>query len=205
MLRLAPQGQVVNVLARILEMDARRVAASKPQAPPAEPTPLTPDELEWAVWQDMVEEPWKYGDDILEWLQVDEAVRSGPLANRPEAYWVAVQAELDRPAEAEYNPWRKVYAKIAREAARTGEKWWRRSDIQRIARRYHAAIRTVQAAIRGHQARMAATHRDCCMCLAHRVSPIRTDVGMMCRECAEQGPYTDITGPVSDPWNWHRA
>jgi hypothetical protein len=43
------------------------------------------------------------------------------------------------------------------------------------------------------------------MCLSHRICPLETDVGMMCRTCAEQGPHEDITGPVADPWNWFRA
>jgi hypothetical protein len=43
------------------------------------------------------------------------------------------------------------------------------------------------------------------MCLSHRICPLRTPVGMMCRACQEQGPYEDITGPVADEWNWFRA
>jgi hypothetical protein len=28
---------------------------------------------------------------------------------------------------------------------------------------------------------------------------------MMCRGCAEQGPYTEETGPLADPWSEFRA
>jgi hypothetical protein len=38
------------------------------------------------------------------------------------------------------------------------------------------------------------------MCLSHTICPFRTDAGLICRECQEQGPYVDITGPLSDPW-----
>jgi hypothetical protein len=43
------------------------------------------------------------------------------------------------------------------------------------------------------------------MCLSHRICPLQTGAGMMCRSCQEQGPYEDITGPVADEWNWFRA
>jgi hypothetical protein len=43
------------------------------------------------------------------------------------------------------------------------------------------------------------------MCLSHRISPLQTDVGMMCRGCAAQGPYDEETGPIADPWSEFRA
>ena len=41
------------------------------------------------------------------------------------------------------------------------------------------------------------------MCLSHRISPLKTNVGYMCRDCAQLGPYEDLV--EEDPWNWHRA
>lgn len=76
---------------------------------------------------------------------------------------------------------------------------------KKVAKKAKKAATLIQAAVRGHQARNQVEHMNCCMCLAHRVCPLKTDVGMMCIECAEQGPHEDITGPVADPWNWFRA
>lgn len=67
------------------------------------------------------------------------------------------------------------------------------------------AATAIQASVRGHKTRTTAKFRDCCMCLAHRVCPLHTDVGMMCRECAAQGPYAEETGPLADPWSEFRA
>ena len=82
---------------------------------------------------------------------------------------------------------------------------WFRRDIKRLVLRRRNALLLIQAVVRGHLVRSRVTFRDCCMCLSHRISPLKTDVGMMCSECAEQGPHEDITGPVADPWNWFRA
>jgi len=58
--------------------------------------------------------------------------------------------------------------------------------------------------VRGHLARVRnEDYRDCCMCLAHRFCTLSTDVGMMCRECAKDGPHADLTG-CDDPWDWFR-
>jgi hypothetical protein len=41
------------------------------------------------------------------------------------------------------------------------------------------------------------------MCLSHRICPLKTAVGFMCRDCAADGPFTDLA-PYDD-WGWHRA
>lgn len=84
--------------------------------------------------------------------------------------------------------------------------WWKRQEevevSERAFRREVAATR-IQAAIRGYLARSKLAWRDCCMCLAHRVCPLRTEKGYMCRDCGYDGPYTDIVD--YDEWNWYRA
>jgi hypothetical protein len=62
----------------------------------------------------------------------------------------------------------------------------------------------IQALWRGHSVRQRIPWRDCCMCLAHHISPIKTEVGFMCRECVRDGPYSDLVG-MDDPWDWFRA
>lgn len=82
--------------------------------------------------------------------------------------------------------------------------WLAMQDKEDAVVREAAAV-TIQAAVRGHQVRTAIRFHDCCMCLAHRICPLQTDVGMMCRACAAQGPYDEETGPLPDPWSEFRA
>lgn len=75
---------------------------------------------------------------------------------------------------------------------------------KKAAKKAKKAATLIQAAVRGHQTRSQQDFRDCCLCLTHRICPLKTDVGMMCRECGEQGPHDDILG-LEDPWAWFRA
>jgi hypothetical protein len=196
------------VLAYLDRVDRQRAAYAAQVARPVAPVvrrPRTEFDVDFAIWKDMIEEPAKYGDDIVEWLALDEKLRNGSGRWRLGAYWAELQAEEDAKAEALVVPWRTLYKQCAKEAAVAGEKAWVNRDIKRIVSRIRNAVVTIQAAVRGHQVRTASPYLNCCMCLAHRMCPIQTEVGMMCRECQAQGPYEDITGPVSDGWNWFRA
>jgi hypothetical protein len=76
------------------DMDARRTAvASGSTAQPA--VPLTEDELNWRVWKDMMAEPWKYGADIGEWMELDAKVRAGPKRWRADAVWWEIVREIE--------------------------------------------------------------------------------------------------------------
>jgi hypothetical protein len=174
-------------------------------------------EVAFAAWRDMVDEPEKYGSDLEnEWLALDAELRAGPGHWRLEAHWLSKEAELEEALANAQLTWRDIFTRVARLAAQKGEREWFRRDVHRILKANRKAARKqvkvankaatkIQAAIRGHLARSNANFRDCCMCLAHTVCPLLTDVGMMCRACAEQGPHEDTTGPVADPWNWFRA
>jgi hypothetical protein len=122
----------------------------------------------FALWRDMLEEPEKYGDDITDWLHLNDTLMSGPGRWRVDAFYTLHEMR------------------------------------EQVARRNQAAT-VIQAAVRGHQSRNHLPIRDCCMCLAHRICPFQTDVGRMCVECGNDGPYTEITGAVGDPWNWFRS
>lgn len=182
-----------------------------PVAQMARPQPVaarrtrTEFDVDFAIWKDMIEEPAKYGDDICEWLALDEKLSRGSGRWRLGAYWNQVEAEEKAKEEALVAPWRKLYSQIAKEAAVAGERAWIRRDIKRLVNRVRNAAVTIQSAARGHLVRSKSPFLNCCMCLSHRVCPLKTDVGMMCRGCAEQGPYVDETGPLSDGWNWFRA
>lgn len=198
MLRAAPDGQIIAVLASIMAMDRTR-ASPVAEVVRAE---KSKDDVDWALWQDMVNEPEKYGDDIVEWLALDEEVRAGPKRWRVAAFWL----EKDQQAETSGQvSWRKIYSVAAAAAAIAGERAWIKRDIKRHVTRRLKAIARIQAAVRGHQARTKAVWRDCCMCLSHRISPLTTGVGMMCRGCAEQGPHEEQTGPLADGWSEWRG
>jgi hypothetical protein len=96
-----------------------------------------------------------------------------------------------------------VFTPIAKEVAKLAMKKWVYGDIQRYLARLRSATTKIQKMVRGYQTKCKSPHLDCCMCLSHRVSSLKTAVGFMCNECAEQGPYVDLV--EDDPWNWHRA
>ena len=201
-LRCCAPGQILHMLETFMAIKAQRAELTILEAPIFR-------DVDWELWKDMVEEPWKYGDSIVDWLELDEEMCAGPNADRVALYWNQSELELtsavDEEERGQQLPWKVMFSPIAKEAARHGERKRRLYDARRIAARFNAAVRTCQAAIRGHHVRTTMPVRDCCMCLAHRICPIQTDVGRMCTACAEQGPYEDSTGPLSDPWNWHRA
>lgn len=173
-------GDLRNCIAYLNKMDEKRAEFAKPVvAVPVVVRPRTEFDIDFAIWRDMVENPSAYGDDICEWLELNDKLTSGSGRWRLGAFWDRKQADEDE-----------------KEAARKAAE-----EYQRKVR----AVTVIQAAVRGHQARSKQTFRDCCMCLSHRISPFVTDVGCMCRGCAEQGPYTDETGPLADPWEWFRG
>jgi hypothetical protein len=160
---------------------------------------------EFSLWMDMTENPSKFGEDIVEWLELDAKLSRGPGRWRLGAYWSQLQAVEDAKESALAAPWKILYSRIAPEAAFAGQRAWVRRDIARITGRIRKSVVMIQAAVRGHQTRSRLSVRDCCMCLSHRICPLRTDVGMMCRACAAEGPHVDRTGPLEDGWNWFRA
>ena len=144
--------------------------------------PVQPAKVGYGAWKDMAEEPWKYGDDIEDWLDLDTELRQAPGRWRLEAHWAAVQQRQD---------WERL----------EGMLW--KAWHEYVHRKSQAVVK-IQALVRGHLARNKLPWRNCCMCLAHHVSPIKTDVGFMCRKCSEDGPHSDLIG-MDDPWDWFRA
>ena len=160
------------------------------------------------LYADMADEPWKYGDaDMSDWLDLHEQLSGNPKRH---AYWqdreFLQQAEQERQQERyaiELNNRRDYFRSVAKEAAKLAMKRWVERDIKLIVNRFKGAATKIQTLVRGYQTRCKDAHQDCCMCLSHRISPLKTEVGYMCRDCAELGPYEDLV--EEDPWNWHRA
>ena len=65
------------------------------QSPKPTAMAMTEAERDWRVWQDMVDEPQKYGTDIQEWFALDEAVRTGPKRWRVDAFWYGKVREVE--------------------------------------------------------------------------------------------------------------
>lgn len=165
---------------------------------------LTPLERDYQLWLDMVETPAQYGD-CQEWLDLNDELLATRKAWKIERYWRKEAEKEEKKEAAVQAKWKKIYSAAAAEAATLGMRRWIRRDVQACVRKFRGSAVRIQAAVRGHQVRSHLAIRDCCMCLSHRICPLKTDVGFMCRDCAAQGPYTDETGPISDPWNDFRA
>jgi len=144
--------------------------------------PVQSVNIGYSVWKDMIEEPWKYGDDIGDWLALDAELRGEEGRWRLDAYWGREQQRIN---------WERLEAML----------WKAWNDY--LARKEKAVVR-IQSAVRGHLVRNRIPWRNCAMCLAHHVSPIRTTVGFMCRKCSCDGPFVDLIG-MDDPWEWFRA
>lgn len=54
-----------------------------------------PEEEKLNLWRDMVTEPEKYGDDIVEVLELEKELMEGPKRWRVAAFWHRLQAESD--------------------------------------------------------------------------------------------------------------
>jgi hypothetical protein len=159
-----------------------------------------------SLYTDMADEPWKYEDDILEvWEPLDEQLRETD-SERVEAYWrnrdVREKAEQERVQRAETLR-RRAFLPVAREAAMHGARRWIDYEIRTFLSQMRKGATTIQALVRGYQTRCKNPHLDCCMCLSHRISPLRTKVGYMCRDCGNAGPFTDDV--EGDGWGWFRA
>lgn len=160
-------------------------------------------EIDLAIWKDMMENPSMYGDDILEWMELDESLSKSAARWRLSAYWLRKEKEANAKEEAEQEHWKNVFRSVAVEAANVATKRWLDRDILKFTTRIHNAVVKIQSAVRGYLVRCRDPHMNCCMCLARVFSPLKTDVGMMCRECGADGPYKDVM--ERDPWDWFRA
>ena len=159
-----------------------------------------------SLYADMADEPWKYEDDMLDvWEPLDEQLRKTD-SERVESYWRARDARESavRVREERAEALRRAaFLPIAKQAAAKGAKRWIDRDIKAIVARIRNAVVTIQALARGYLVRCHNPHLDCCMCLSHRISPLKTWVGYMCRDCGNAGPFTDVV--EGDGWGWFRA
>jgi len=172
------------------------------------------DELTFRVWKDMAEEPYKYGDDITEWLDLDDEVMRGPKRWRAGAFWQTKEDEYTA------KEWQRVLGLLAKAANQ--QQIWREEAIARqnaAAARIQAAWRAyvvrcwekaferdtllatrIQALWRGYSTRVRQTWRDCAKCLTHGTCVETVEEEHVCRCCWGEANLVedeDVT-PVED-------
>jgi uncharacterized Zn ribbon protein len=76
---------LISTLQWVVETEAKRAEVAKKES--AAVPEQSEEDRNWRVWSDMVEEPWKYGSDIGEWLEMDDELRRGPKRWRVDAHW----------------------------------------------------------------------------------------------------------------------
>jgi hypothetical protein len=87
------------------------------------------------LYQDMADEPGKYGDDIFGWSALT------PSRTFAEAYWSLRQEREQAEVTRAQAPWRKAFKLIARQAGALGMKRWIDKDIKRIVAEVRPAAR----------------------------------------------------------------
>lgn len=88
------KGDLRSAVAWVERVQTQRAARAKPEVVKREP--LSELDLTFNVWKDMVEEPWKYGDnDWEEWLEMDAQLWRSSKRWRLAAFWQKRQDEND--------------------------------------------------------------------------------------------------------------
>lgn len=186
--RLRGNGRaLLQALAWFTRMEAER------NAPVPVQEPISDDERNWRVWHDMVEEPYKYGSDIGEWISLDEEVRRGPKRWRVDAYWNGKVRDIQvKEAEAVTKIqalWRGIQARqhfacgTCDATPLLSAEWDDKTPGLCLT---CAAATKIQAAWRGHNLRYVMGPRfTCSRCLKHGVCPTEGEdrSTWFCAEC----------------------
>lgn len=133
------------------------------------------DELTFRLWKEMQENPCQYGDDIVEWLDLDAQVWAGPKRWRAGAY---LQQKED---EENAKHWVRVLGLLAKAAEH--QQCWREEALAKAFARQNALATRIQAAWRGHATRTRQTWRDCALCLKHGICVEQVKGQHVCRCC----------------------
>lgn len=183
----------------IERMQTERSEYAAMQAHPRIPVDMPDsDEVDFRVWKDMIENPCQYGDDIVEWLELDEAVCAGPKRWRAGAFWQR------REDEENARQWARVLGLLAKAALQ--EQQWREEALAAAFAHQNVLATRIQAAWRGHAERTRQTWRDCALCLKHGTCVEQVDGLHVCRCCwgeanlvediaVEQVEDRDLWGP----------
>lgn len=142
-----------------------RITTKREQYIPEQPVPdpirrveHEPLHTDFLTLQDMADEPWKYGDDVFETLELEEKINKTPKAWRVHALWL-------RKAQDDAN-----------------------EDEKTVYGRAVVGMIKFQALVRGHQTRCRNGWTSCAHCLCHRVSTwlAGDEERPVCEDCYNQ-------------------
>ena len=120
-------------------------------------------DVEYQLYCDMVAEPWKYGDCIEDWLELDTKLCT---SENVKAFW-AEKAEKEAKELAEAQAvWRKAFKPIAKKCAEIGMSFSIWNYVLAYKARTKAAATKIQALVRGRQVRSRIPRIQCLYCSA---------------------------------------
>ena len=118
-------------------------------------------DVEYELYCDMVAEPWKYGDCIGDWIELDAKLRN---SEKVQAFW-AEKAEREAKELAEAQAvWRKAFKPIAKKCAEIGMSFSIWNYVLAYKARRNAAAIKIQALVRGRQTRSRIPRAKCDYC-----------------------------------------
>jgi hypothetical protein len=118
-------------------------------------------DVEYELYCDMVAEPWKYGDCIGDWIELDTKLRN---SEKVQAFWAEkVEREAKELAEAQA-VWRKAFKPIAKKCAEIGMSFSIWNYVLAYKARRNAAAIKIQALVRGRQVRSKDERMKCSYC-----------------------------------------
>jgi hypothetical protein len=118
-------------------------------------------DVEYELYCDMVAEPWKYGDCIGDWIELDAKLRN---SEKVQAFW-AEKAEKEAKELAEAQAvWRKAFKPIAKKCAEIGMSFSIWNYVLAYKARRNAAAIKIQALVRGRQVRSKVERVKCDYC-----------------------------------------
>jgi hypothetical protein len=158
-------GDIRAAMAWVARVQGDRDARAKAQAEARTPDIPTALDITFRAWKDMVEEPWKYGDDEWEdWFAMDEELWNSPKRWRVAAFWQEKQDAIDAVERAAF----------------------RQMLVDAQARFEHRMATRIQAAWRGHELRDTHKQLNCGLCLAQRHCRFKEDGIFICNDCADE-------------------
>ena len=156
------KGDIKSAIAWVDSVQAQRAKARMATSVPA-PIKSSLLDITFRAWKDMVEEPWKYGDDAwAEWLEMDDELWKSPSRWRLAAFWQKKQNQMDEESH-------KALVQML--------------ENVRIAFDNRMATR-IQSAWRGHRLRDDHPQLNCGECLVHVPCRYKDRGVYLCWDCA---------------------
>lgn len=92
-------------------------------------------ERKFQIYCDMVEEPSKYDEDMVYWLELDAELRNSRKSWKVEEFWRAREEASEKEYHREQQKWKGIFTSIAKQTASVAMKRWIRKDIRRHVER----------------------------------------------------------------------